>query len=60
VIVVWSTPKQVLMIALNLDGEEKWRRDLGPFRGLHGSASSPIIALVACIECFVFVGEKLA
>jgi len=44
VIVVWSTPKQVLMIALDLDGKEKWRRDLGPFRGLHGSASSPIIA----------------
>ncbi|NCF88903.1 MAG: PQQ-binding-like beta-propeller repeat protein [Verrucomicrobiaceae bacterium] len=44
VIVVWSTPKQVLMIALGLDGKEKWRRDLGPFRGLHGSASSPIIA----------------
>lgn len=44
VIVVWSTPEQVLMIALNLDGEEQWRRDLGPFKGLHGSASSPIIA----------------
>ena len=44
VIVVWSTPKQVLMIALTLDGQEKWRRDLGPYKGLHGSASSPIIA----------------
>ena len=44
VIFVWSTPKQVLMIALGLDGKEKWRRDLGSFRGLHGSASSPIIA----------------
>lgn len=44
VIVVWSTPEQVLMIALGLDGEEQWRRDLGPFKGLHGSASSPIIA----------------
>ena len=44
VIVVWSTPAQVLMIALGLDGKEQWRRDLGPFRGLHGSASSPIIA----------------
>lgn len=44
VIFVWSTPKQILMIALDLDGNEKWRRDLGPFRGLHGSASSPIIA----------------
>lgn len=44
VIVVWSTPEQVLMIALDLDGEEMWRRDLGPFRGLHGSGSSPVIA----------------
>lgn len=44
VVVVWSTPKQVLMIALSLDGKEQWRRDLGPFRGLHGSASSPVIA----------------
>ena len=44
VIVVWSTPKKVLMIALGLDGEEMWRRDLGPYKGLHGSASSPIIA----------------
>ena len=44
VVFVWSTPEQVLMVALSLEGEEKWRRDLGPFRGLHGSASSPIIA----------------
>ena len=44
VVFVWSTPKQVLMIALDLKGEQMWRRDLGPLRGLHGSASSPIIA----------------
>ena len=44
VIFVWSTPKQVLMIALDLSGKEMWRRDLGPFKGLHGSGSSPIIA----------------
>lgn len=44
VIVAWSTPEQVLMIALDLEGEELWRRDLGPYRGLHGSGSSPIIA----------------
>lgn len=44
VIVVWSTPDQLLMIALDLDGQEKWRRDLGPYKGLHGSSSSPIIA----------------
>ncbi|MEO0447691.1 MAG: PQQ-binding-like beta-propeller repeat protein, partial [Verrucomicrobiota bacterium] len=44
VIVVWSTPEQVLLIALSLEGEEQWRRDLGPFKGLHGTGSSPIIA----------------
>ncbi|MDH3582908.1 MAG: PQQ-like beta-propeller repeat protein [Phycisphaerae bacterium] len=43
VIVVWSTPKQLLMLALDLDGNEKWRRDLGPYKGLHGSASSPVL-----------------
>lgn len=44
VIVVWSSPEQLLMIGLGLDGEEQWRRDLGPYKGLHGAASSPIIA----------------
>jgi outer membrane protein assembly factor BamB len=44
VVVVWSMPKQLLMLALDLDGRELWRRDLGPYVGLHGSASSPIIA----------------
>ena len=44
VVFVWSTPEQVLMIALDLDGQEMWRRDLGPYKGLHGSASSPVIA----------------
>lgn len=44
VVVVWSTPRKVEMIALSLEGEEMWRRDLGPFRGLHGSGSSPVIA----------------
>jgi len=44
VVVVWSMPKQLLMLALDLEGRELWRRDLGPYVGLHGSASSPIIA----------------
>lgn len=43
VVVVWSTPKQLLMLALDLDGKEMWRRDIGPYKGMHGSASSPII-----------------
>lgn len=44
VIVVWSTPKQLQMLALDLDGNPKWQRDLGPYVAIHGSASSPIIA----------------
>ena len=44
VVVTWSTPKQLLMLALDLDGKEMWRKDLGPYVGIHGSASSPIIA----------------
>jgi len=43
-IVVWSNPDQLLMTALGLDGKEMWRRDLGPYKGLHGSSNSPIIA----------------
>lgn len=44
VIFVWSTPEQILMTALSLDGQEMWQRDLGPYKGLHGSSNSPIIA----------------
>ncbi|MFP6613427.1 MAG: PQQ-binding-like beta-propeller repeat protein [Pirellulales bacterium] len=43
VVVVWSTPDQLLMLAFDLDGKPMWQRDLGPYKGLHGSASSPII-----------------
>jgi outer membrane protein assembly factor BamB len=43
VVVVWSTPDQLLMLALDHDGKEQWRRDLGPYKGIHGSASSPVI-----------------
>ena len=44
VVVVWSMPKKLLMLAVDLEGKELWRRDLGPYVGIHGSASSPIIA----------------
>lgn len=44
IIVVWSDPEQLLMTALSLDGKEMWQRDLGPYKGLHGSSNSPIIA----------------
>ena len=43
VVVVWTTPDQVLMLAFDLNGKPMWERNLGPFVGLHGSATSPII-----------------
>lgn len=44
VVVTWSDPDHVMLLALNNDGREVWRRDFGPFVGAHGSAVSPIIA----------------
>ncbi|NQT53335.1 PQQ-binding-like beta-propeller repeat protein, partial [bacterium] len=44
VVVTWSTPEQVLLLALDNTGREVWRRDLGPYVGGHGSGSAPIIA----------------
>ena len=43
VVVTWTTPQEVVLLALDLDGKEVWRRNLGPFVGIHGSGSSPII-----------------
>ena len=42
-VVTWTTPGEVVLLALDLKGNETWRRDLGPFVGQHGSGSSPII-----------------
>jgi len=44
VILVWSSPEQLLVTALSLDGKKMWRRELGPYKGLHGSSNSPILA----------------
>jgi outer membrane protein assembly factor BamB len=43
VVLTWSTPGRLVMLALDLEGREQWRKDLGPYVGLHGSASSPVI-----------------
>lgn len=43
VVVTWSTPKGVVLLALDRNGRDVWRRDLGPYVGIHGSGSSPII-----------------
>ena len=43
VVAVWTTPEEVLVVALDNAGNEVWRRPLGPFVCNHGSGSSPII-----------------
>ncbi len=43
VVVTWTTPEEVLVVALDNAGGEVWRRPLGPFVCNHGSGSSPLI-----------------
>ena len=43
VVVTWTTPESVILLALDHTGRELWRRDLGPFVTLHGSGISPIL-----------------
>ncbi len=42
-IVSWTTPQQVLLLALDNDGREVWKREWGPFIAIYGSAVSPIL-----------------
>lgn len=42
VYVCWGNSKEYLVIALDHDGKEIWRRDLGGFKGGHGFGASPI------------------
>ncbi|MCX7006306.1 MAG: PQQ-binding-like beta-propeller repeat protein [Kiritimatiellaeota bacterium] len=43
VVVSWSTPEQVTLVAFDNEGRDLWQRELGKFVGIHGSGSSPII-----------------
>jgi outer membrane protein assembly factor BamB len=43
VVVTWSTPEAIILLALDLEGRELWRRDLGPLISIQGSGSSPIL-----------------
>ena len=43
VVFSWATPDRVMLVALDPSGKERWRRDFGPYKGLHGGAVSPII-----------------
>lgn len=39
----WATPEQITLIALTHDGDEVWRKNLGPFVSQHGFGTSPIV-----------------
>lgn len=43
VVITWTTPEAVMLLALDLQGREVWRRHLGPLVSLQGSGSSPIL-----------------
>jgi outer membrane protein assembly factor BamB len=43
VYVCWGSPKDFLVLALDHDGKEVWRTDLGPFQAGHGFGASPIV-----------------
>ena len=43
VYVLSATPEQVMLLAVDHGGDEVWRRDLGPFKSMHGIGTSPIV-----------------
>jgi outer membrane protein assembly factor BamB len=43
IVITWSTPEEITLLALDLDGKDVWRRSLGPLVAKHGSGQSPII-----------------
>lgn len=43
VVLTWTTPEEVLLLAVDLEGREIWRRSLGPFITVQGNGISPII-----------------
>ncbi len=43
VVVAWTTPEAVTLVALDNAGRDVWRRELGRYVGIHGSGTSPLI-----------------
>lgn len=43
VYVTWATPKRYTVVALDHDGHDLWRKDLGAFPATHGFGCSPIL-----------------
>lgn len=43
VVVAWGTPDEVTLLALDRQGRDAWRRELGRYVGDHGTGVSPIL-----------------
>ncbi len=43
VYIMWLADRRVLLAALTHDGDEVWRRDIGPFDEGHGFGKSPVV-----------------
>jgi len=43
IVVTWTTPQEVTLLALDNSGQEVWRRNLGPWSSHLGSGTSPVI-----------------
>jgi len=39
----WTTPEEVTVLALDHNGKDVWKRNLGPFKSQHGSGTSLIV-----------------
>jgi outer membrane protein assembly factor BamB len=43
IFVIWPTPNELSVIALDHDGNEKWQRTFGPISSRHGPCVSPML-----------------
>lgn len=43
VYIAWSRPEKYELLALSHDGKELWSADLGPYKSVQGSGTSPIV-----------------
>jgi outer membrane protein assembly factor BamB len=53
-VATWTTPDEVVLLALDLDGRESWRSHLGPFIAVQGSGASPIL----CEDLVVLANDQ--
>ncbi len=55
--VSWTSGEKLELLALKLDGEPAWRRDLGAFQAQHGSGASPLLVQGVLIVAKEHEGE---